>query len=109
MLQNQKITTREKESEAQHTKILEQAVADIEAFYEEYNKNKQQIIEQNRKNNSELENASQNNQNLPSLTERDNEFWDVVRKTADKIKRPKNTKDTSRMRQIMQSFSAERQ
>ena len=86
---------------------MSQAITDIELFYCEYNRNKTEKIQENRTNN-EKKNAM-NDQLLATIQESDVNFWDTVRKTADKIKRPKSTatKDTSRMRQIMQSFISE--
>lgn len=110
VIQSQKIAAKEADSEEKHRKILEQAIADIESFYTEYNKNKTETIEENRKKTAQL-NASNslNDSSLDRIGEKDADFWEVVRKSADKIKRPKNTKDTGRMRQIMQSFASEQQ
>ena len=103
-----KIGVKEKQAEEEHKIIIEQAIKDIEQFYQEYNQNKTKIIEENRKMVKGEDESMQveNTQMLNNTTEvNDPKIWELVRKVAERIKKPKGTRDVSRMKEVLQTIS----
>jgi hypothetical protein len=108
LAQQAKIASRESASAERHREIIAQALHDIEAFYSEYKKNKEEAIAGNRR---ELLQQQQQQQQEKNASEaccdadaEDPAFWDRVKRIVEQVKRPKTAqKDISRMKELIWS------